>query len=66
MLISISDHESFWGGVSDWEGWGGGDMVGGFTFVSFTLRSQSKSRVGEEFPVLPAASGAGPVQSRQI
>lgn len=23
MLISISDHESFWGGVSDWEGWGG-------------------------------------------
>lgn len=48
MLISISDHESFWGGVSDREGQGGWG-VGGITLVSFTLRSQSKSMVGGEF-----------------
>lgn len=37
-----------------------GGVWGGITLVSFTLRSQSKSMVGGEFPVLSAASGAGP------
>lgn len=60
MLISISDHESFWGGVSDREGLGWGGRVGVISLVSFTLRSQFKSMVGGEFPVLSATSGAGP------
>lgn len=37
-----------------------GGAWGGITLVSFTLRSQSKSTDGGEFPVLSAASGAGP------
>lgn len=38
----------------------GGAWGGGITLVSFTLRSQSKSTVGGEFPLLSAASGTGP------
>lgn len=56
MLISISDHESFWGGVSDWEGWG----AWGGSHLCVLLSDLSKSMVGGEFPVLSAASGAGP------